>query len=337
MRAFRSPLARPEDLHLLLYHGFCLLAYALAFWWWLHPEQAGINGTGERIAFVFAAAYLLGWISGVDVGVVFHNHTHRRVFRSPALNRWATRLWTVSGGWPGLYWQHAHVTVHHANLLEAEDWTLPRRRADGRFENLYVYLLCHWPWRYAVHLWRDVRSGRFDGRAARTELAWFLLLWSIPFWIDPWMGLWLWALPHWFANCVTMGSGMYVQHAGCVARSDTAPMQHSNSFLSAFFNRTMFHIGYHTEHHDHAGVHWADLPSFHQRHRPALIAAGAHFVTCGYYGAARRLAVLWRADAAYRAFTVEQAPGYERVGRELPAPGAVRVDPVDPVDRAASA
>jgi hypothetical protein len=120
------------------------------------------------------AAALLGWISGVDVGVVFHNHTHRRVFTRPWLNRWATRLWTVSGGWPGAYWTHAHVVVHHAELLEAGDWTVPRRRADGRFENIYVYLLCHWPWRYAVALWRDVRSGRFDTKVARTELLWFL-------------------------------------------------------------------------------------------------------------------------------------------------------------------
>lgn len=310
MRALRSPLSRPEDLHCVLFHLFCLAAYALAFWWWLHPEQAGIDSPWARVAFVAGAAYLLGWISGIDVGVNFHNHTHRRVFRHAWMNRWATRLWTVSGGWPGLFWQHAHVTVHHAHLLEERDWTLPRRRADGSFENMYVYLLCHWPWRYAVHLWRDVRSGRLHGGRAWRELLWFAALWSIPFAIDPWMGVWLWLLPHWIANCVTMGSGMYVQHAGCVAKSADAPLRHSNSFLSPFFNRTMFHIGYHVEHHDHPGVHWADLPAFHLAHRQQLIAGGAHFVGCGYYGAAARLSTLWAPRAALLRFAAEQAPGY---------------------------
>lgn len=312
MASATSPrlLSRPEDLHCLLFHAFCLAAYALAFWLWLHPEAAGLDSLPARIAFVAGAAYLLGWISGIDVGVNFHNHTHRRVFTKPWRNRWAGRLWTFSGGWPALFWEHAHVTVHHGNLLQARDWTLPRRRPDGSFEPLYRYLLCHWPWRYAVHLVRDYRCGRLP-RCAGKEFAWFVLFWSGPFWLDPWMAVWLWVLPHWVANCVTMGSGMYVQHAGCVPRSAVAPVRHSNGFLSPFFNRTMFNIGYHVEHHDHPGVHWADLPAFHAEHRERLVAAGAHFVPYGYYGAARRLAVLHEPDAALARFAADQAPGYE--------------------------
>ncbi len=308
----RRVLSRPEDVHCVLFHGFCLAAYAVAFWLWQHPEAAGLTTLPSRVAFVVAAAFLLGWISGIDVGVNFHNHTHRRVFRSGVLNRWAGRLWTFSGGWPALFWQHAHVSVHHHKLLGDGDWTLPRRSADGSFEHLYRYLVCHWPWRYAVHLARDIRSGRLPARRALPELAWFVVLWSVPFWIDPWMGVWLWALPHWVANCVTMGSGMYVQHAGCVARSAEALARHSNSFVSRFFNRTMFNIGYHVEHHDHPNVHWADLPALHECKRDQLVAAGAHFVPCGYYGAARRLAALRAPAAALREFTAEQAAGYER-------------------------
>jgi fatty acid desaturase len=158
------------------------------------------------------------------------------------------------------------------------------------------------------------------------------------------MGVWLWLLPHWVANCVTMGSGMYAQHAGCLPRSDTHPTAHSNTFVNDFFNRTMFHIGYHVEHHDHAGVHWADLPAFHAQHRASLVHAGAHVVTCGYYGAASRLSVLWGADAALDAFTAEQAPGYERAHERTPiavllaAPGRAPVAPADAAnERAASA
>lgn len=323
MRRPGAVLARAEDLHCVVFHLCCLLAYALAFWLWSNPEVAGITSPWSRAAFVAGAAFLLGWISGVDVGVNFHNHTHRRIFRRAWMNRWFARLWTFSGGWPALFWQYAHVTVHHAHLLGERDWTLPRRGPDGSFENIYRYVLCHWPWRYAAHLWRDVRAGRLDRRRSAIELAWFAALWSVPFWIDPWMGVWLWLLPHWIANCVTMGSGMYAQHAGSVPRSAAARVRHSNSFLSPFFNRTMFNIGYHIEHHDHPEVHWADLPEFHVRQREPLIAAGAHFVPYGYYGAARRLASVLAPAAALRDFAAEQAPGYCATGRALPQPEPV--------------
>ena len=305
-------LSRPEDLHCVLFHLLCLAAYGIAFWLWLHPDLAGLNSAAAQVAFVMAAAYLLGWISGIDVGVNFHNHTHRRIFRSAALNRWATRLWTFSGGWPGLFWQYSHVTVHHSNLLRERDWTLPRRREDGSAESFYRYVLCHWPWRYAVHLWRDFRDARLERKRALIELAWFAMLWSIPFWIDPWMGVWLWALPHCVANCVTMGSAMYVQHAGCIAKDAQHPVQHSNSFLSRFFNLTMFNIGYHVEHHDNPGVHWADLPKFHAVHRDELVAAGAHYVPYGYYAAARKFAAPGSTETTLQGFCTEQAIGYER-------------------------
>ena len=309
--------ARREDVHCVIFHVVTLMAYAVAFWLWLHPEVAGIEGPWSAAAFVGGAAFLLGWISGTDVGVNFHNHTHRRIFKYPILNRWGGRLWTFSGGWPSFFWQHAHVKVHHANLLGDTDWTLPKRRADGQFENLYAYVFLHWPWRYAVHLWRDFSSGRGGhrvGRRAAKEFAIFLVLWSIPFWIDPVMALWLWVLPQWVGNAVTMGSGMYVQHAGCVKASDEHPAGHSNTFLSKFFNLTMFNIGYHTDHHDHPGVHWADLPEFHEQAKAGLIEGGVHAVPCGYYRAASILAAFGNSDVALKKFADERVPEYSLPG-----------------------
>lgn len=269
-------LTRPEDLHCVVYHLLVVAAYAVAFWLWLHPDVAGLDGCWPRAAFTLAAAPLLGWIGGIDVGVNFHNHTHLRIFRSAWLNRWFARCWTPTGGWPALWWRHLHVTVHHAHLLDAADWTVPRRRRDGRLESSLRYQLVHWPWRTAAGFWRDLRSGRFAARPALTELAWFLAIWSIPFWIDPTMALCLWVLPHWCANCVTMGRGMYVQHAGCEDWVTDKARPHSNTFALPFYNRTMFNIGYHAEHHDHPGVHWADLPALHadRQRRAQLDRAG---------------------------------------------------------------
>jgi fatty acid desaturase len=255
--------SHPQDLHCAIYHLIVVAAYAAAFWLWLHPEVSGVDGFWARAAFATGAAPLLGWISGIDVGVNFHNHTHRRIFRSAFLNRWFARQWTITGGWPAAYWHHLHVTVHHTYLLGERDWTVPRRDHHGRFESSLSYQLKHWPWRTARHFYLDIRDGRFDRRRAGKELLWFAALWSIPFWIDPVMALCLWVLPHCSANIITLGRGMYVQHAGCEAFPTNPTAPHSNDFTLRFFNLTMFNIGYHTEHHDYPGVHWSDLPQCH--------------------------------------------------------------------------
>jgi fatty acid desaturase len=316
-------LSHPEDLHCVVFHLVLMLGYALAFFLYTYHEGtlAGIRGPWSRLAFVLGAAMLLGWCSGINVGVNFHNHTHRPIFTVPWLNRWFGRTWTVSGGWPSYFWQHAHVVVHHADLLGPGDWTLPRRRRDGSFENPYWYSIAGWPFRYAVHLWTDFRRDRGGPRARRTaivELAIFAVLWSIPFFVDPVMALGLWLLPQWFANAAVMGPGMYAQHAGGSGRTRERPYGHSHTYLSAFFNATMFNIGYHIEHHEHPLVHWSALPELHDRMKAELIARGAHVVPFGYYRAGQ---LLCRGVFSNRAMTrfLETHPDYR--------PAASRAEP----------
>jgi fatty acid desaturase len=300
-------LAHPQDLHCVIFHIACLVAYACAFWLYRHPELAGITGPWSRASFVAASACALGWISGINVGVNYHNHSHRRIFVSTFLNRWFGRLWTFSSGWPSFFWEYAHVTVHHANLLGNADWTLPKRNADGSFEDFRRYVLAHWPWRYAVHFSKEFGSRRKLRKKALREFAIFLAFWSIPFWIDPIMAVWLWVLPHWLANTWVTGSGMYVQHVGCVRKSADKPVSHSNIFLSKFFNLTMFNIGYHLEHHDYPRVHWSELPELHNRLKKELIDGGAHVLPYGYYHGSFLLA----GDAQRRIRFAEQHLGYK--------------------------
>lgn len=286
-------LSHPEDIHCVVFHLLVVAAYTVAFWIYLHPDAAGITGPLTRIAFVAGAALMLGWISGVNVGVNFHNHVHRPIFTVHWLNRWFGRLWTVTGGWPSYFWRFSHLTVHHASVLQDEDWTLPRRKADGSWESVYRYTLLHWPWRYSLHLWRDFRANRGGPgvrRRAWVELLIFVPLYSIPFWIDPVMALGLWVLPHFVANAYVMGPGMYAQHAGCEAPGEDDRLTHSNTFVSPLFNLTMFNIGYHIEHHQYPFVHWSELPRLHARLRPELIRQGAHVVPFGYYHGGKLLA-----------------------------------------------
>jgi len=132
--------ADPQDRHCVIFHITCLAAYSCAFWLYQRPELSGITGPWSRVAFVVACALMLGWISGIDVGVNFHNHSHRPIFTSQFINRWFGRIWTFSGGWPSFFWEYCHVTIHHAKLLTADDWTLPKLKADGSFEDFRRYV-----------------------------------------------------------------------------------------------------------------------------------------------------------------------------------------------------
>ncbi len=324
-RARPGLLSRGDDIHCVFFHLVLLTGYGLAFWIYLHPQWAGLDGPGRRSAFVAAAALMLGWCSGINVGVNFHNHVHRPIFARAWLNRWFGRQWTVCGGWPSLFWAHAHVVVHHSNLLGPTDWTLPRRRPDGTQENIYWYSLVTWPWRYAPRLWADFASGRGGWPRATVgrELAIFLALFSIPFWIDWRMALGLWLLPAWFANAFVMGPGMYAQHADCVPETDERPFRHSNTFVQDFFNLTMFNIGFHIEHHAHPGVHWSVLPKLHDRLKLRLVAGGAHVVPFGYYRAGRllcRRAYRESAGAEWAAQHADYGPSPIRAGGRSPGP-----------------
>jgi len=282
--------SHPQDWHCVIFHVICLAAYVCAFWLYLHPSVAHITGPWSRLGFIAASAVVLGWISGIDVGVNFHNHSHRPIFRSAFGNRWFGRLWTFSGGWPSFFWEYCHVTIHHTNLLSDDDWTLPKKNADGSFENFQRYLFAHWPWRLTRHLWKALTARQSLRRRALRELAIFLALWSIPFWIDPVMALWLWVLPHWLANAFVMNSGMYVQHSGCLEKTPAKPLSHSAVFVSNFFNVTMFNIGFHLEHHEHPRVHWSELPKLHESLKLSMIEGGTHIVPYGNYHAAFLLA-----------------------------------------------
>ena len=282
----RSILAHPQDLHCVAFHLAVLGLYAVAFWIWTHREAVGIQPGLETVAYALGAALLLGWCSGIEVGVNFHNHAHRRVFTRPWMNRWIGRTWTVSAGWPAFFWQYSHITVHHRRLLEESDWTLPRQDATGRWEGFFSYCLLHWPFRYAVHLWRDLRApvaAPAVQARARKELAIFAILFSGPFFIDAIGALWLWLLPAWIANVLVVGPGMYAQHAGREVPGPDHVFRHSNTFRSPLFNLTMFNIGYHAEHHTFPHVHWSELPKLHEVLKHELVKDGAHVVPFGYY------------------------------------------------------
>lgn len=303
-------LSHPEDAHGLLFCGLCFAAIGSAFWLWLHPEATGFVTPGQKLGFALGAGMWLGWCGGINMGVNFHSHAHRPVFKSDALNRWFGRLWTVPGGIPSWWWRYKHLAVHHSHLGDDDqDWVQPKRRADGRYESLWIYVLLYWPWRWGYHFAREVRDA---SAAVRRRFLWefilFAVLFSIPFFVDPWMALGLWLFPAWVGGSIVMGMGMYAQHAG---GTNDQRFSHTTTFLSHFFNLTMFNAGFHVEHHEHPSTHWSELPRLHEAMKPELIEGGAHVVPYGIYRASSLLNSFFRPRQGWERF-LEQHPEYRK-------------------------
>lgn len=277
---------RREDWYCVIYHLFVAALYFLFFV--AYSMYFETFGAAEKVCFVATSVVMLGWISGLNVGVVYHNHVHKPVFRNANLNCWFGRFWTISGGWPAALWNYAHLDVHHRHVLETNDWTLPRE-LDGKFESIYSYCFFH-PFRYARAFLNAFRSDdeRFWRREPIKECFIFLVIWLVPWLVDPQMALLLWLLPQWFGNAVVMGAGMYVQHLNCRPKTEQHPHRHSNEFHSWFFNMTMFNIGFHLVHHDWPGVHWYDLAEHHNKMQDRMVADDYRVVPFGYYRAAFR-------------------------------------------------
>jgi fatty acid desaturase len=82
-----------------------------------------------------------------------------------------------------------------------------------------------------------------------------LLLWN-----DFWTGLFFVVLPQlWGARGILRIN--LIQHDGCDVRSE---WNHSRNFVGDGFNWVMCNNGYHTIHHNIAGLHWADLAALHR-------------------------------------------------------------------------
>jgi fatty acid desaturase len=300
-------LTHPEDIHSLIFCGLHFLALASAFWLWLHPEVTGFTSASQKIGFALGAGTWLGWSGGINMGINFHSHAHKPIFRSAWLNRWFGRLWTLPGGIPSYWWRYKHMAVHHSHLGEDRDWVQPKRRSDGRYEHIWIYVLLYWPWRWGIHFWREFREAPpAVRRRAWGEFALFVVPWSLPFFVDPWMGLGLWLYPAWVGGSIIMGMGMYAQHAG---GTDEHRYSHTTTFLSHRFNLTMFNAGFHIEHHEKPSVHWSELPKLHEQMKPELIEGGGHVVPYGIYRASSLLNSFVGQQRGWQTF-LEQHPDY---------------------------
>jgi fatty acid desaturase len=197
-------------------------------------------------------------------GVVNHNHMHQGVFHSRALNK----VWRVvlSFGWlyPASSNIPAHNLVHHHFDDDGQpDWV---ESSHLKFRWNLLNLL-HFPnvtgplLLAGVKRWAATTKHPSFSRQYRIEalvaIGGTITLLAFDFWT----ALFFVVIPQVYGARGLLRINL-LQHD---RTDDGSEWNHSRNFVGRGFNWIMCNNGYHTIHHNRAGLHWSDLAKAHKR------------------------------------------------------------------------
>lgn len=248
---------------------------ARAPWLVRHPtewRQVGIVGLYQallmammfvpaaRSPVVLIAAGLLSFLNAV----VIHNHMHRGIFHSHRLNM----IWRCVLSFGALYPASAnipsHNLVHHHFADDGQpDWADPSHvRFKWNLLNLIHFPNIAGPNTFAgVGRWMATTRQASFARQYLAEMVVAFGLTGALLAYDFWPALLCVVLPQLYgARCILRIN--LIQHD----RTDIdSEWNHSRNFVGRAFNWIMCNNGYHTIHHNRAGLHWSELAEAHRR------------------------------------------------------------------------
>jgi fatty acid desaturase len=196
--------------------------------------------------------------------VVIHNHLHQGIFKRRGLNM----VWRVVLSFGALYPASANIPSHnlvhhHFDDDDQPDWAAPENVSFGwNLANLVHFPNVAGPNTFAgVQRWIAVNGRRDFARQYLYENVFAFGLTGLLLLNDFWSGLFFVVLPQLYgARCILRIN--LIQHDGCNTKSE---WNHSRNFVGRAFNWIMCNNGYHTIHHNKAGLHWSKLADAHVR------------------------------------------------------------------------
>ena len=210
----------------------------------------------------------------IAVTVIAHNHNHLPMFRNSALNHVVDYWLTVFYGFPAFGWIPTHNKNHHVLNNRAGDYTITYRLTEQN----HLAMLLAYPSVSSYHQQKPIRDYLAQVKATDRSKYWacvfqyvFLFAWiGVALAIDWKKALLYVVLPQQFGLFSVLVFN-FVQH---VHADEESPVNHSRNF-TGFLNVLLFNNGFHTVHHDKAGMHWSKAKEAHEAiaHRidPALL------------------------------------------------------------------
>ena len=210
-----------------------------------------------------ACLALACWLSFLN-SVVIHNQMHKGIFKSRALNRAFRCVLSFGSLYPASANVASHNLVHHHFDDDGqEDWAAPDISAFRLpLANLIHFPNVAGPRTFAgVSRWaRTTRQRDFRAQYHLEQVVAFGLTGALMLY-DFWGTVFFVLVPQlWGARGILRIN--LIQHEGC---DTTSEWNHSRNFVGKAFNWVMCNNGYHTIHHNRAGLHWSVLADLHTR------------------------------------------------------------------------
>ncbi len=207
----------------------------------------------------FAAACYFSFLNSV----VIHNHLHQGVFRSKTLNLAFRAILSFGALYPASANIPSHNLVHHHFDDDGDlDWAAPAHvRFSSNLLNLLHFPNVAGPRTFAgVQRWAASTRHPTFVRQYRIESAFAFGLTGLLLVVDFWSALFFVILPQLYgARCILRIN--LIQHDRADVSSE---WNHSRNFVGRGFNWIMCNNGYHTIHHNRAGLHWSELAEAHR-------------------------------------------------------------------------
>jgi fatty acid desaturase len=196
--------------------------------------------------------------------VVIHNHLHQGVFHSRRLNMAFRCLLSFGALYPASANIPSHNLVHHHFDDDGQpDWAAPDHVSfRWNILNLIHFPNVAGPNTFAgVTRWAALANRGDFRRQYLYENVFAFGLTGVLLIVDFWPALFFILIPQLYgARCILRIN--LIQHDRC---DTTSEWNHSRNFVGRAFNWIMCNNGYHTIHHNRAGLHWSRLDEAHQR------------------------------------------------------------------------
>ena len=208
----------------------------------------------------FVAACYFSFLNSV----VIHNHMHQGIFRSKGLNKLWNCILSFGSLYPASTNTPAHNLVHHHFSDDGRpDWATP----EIVYFRWNLLNLLHFPNVAGPNTFNGTkRWSALWGRGAfrrqlNLETAFAFGLTGLLAVFDLWTTLFFIVLPQLYGARGILRINL-IQHDGCDIEST---YNHSRNFVGRAFNWIMCNNGYHTIHHNRAGLHWSVLHEVHAK------------------------------------------------------------------------
>lgn len=240
-----------------------------------HPAEWRQIGLISAYMGIMAAMFLVpAWRHPVGVAVacylsflnsvVIHNHLHQGIFRSKRLNMGWRLILSFGALYPASANIPSHNLVHHHFDDDGDrDWADPRHvQFSWNLLNLIHFPNVAGPYTFAgVKRWAATTRLPGFNRQYITEQVFAFGVTGIALVWDFWGALFCIVVPQlWGARGILRIN--LIQHDRC---DTTTEWNHSRNFIGRGFNWIMCNNGYHTIHHNRAGLHWSDLDHAHKQ------------------------------------------------------------------------